>query len=93
VRTLFHVSAGLICTAIWDSVRTADARRALTQLRRLGGCERAKRLIFQEAAPEGLHYGLGAGEFGAGPIFGGDWAGSSSLSLSRSSASSGSGWV
>src|ERR1700730_5539453 len=66
---------------------------ALAQLSRLGGCKEAKPLIFHEVTLEGLHYRLGARESSAGPIFVADWAGTSSLSLSRIRVSSRSGWV
>jgi hypothetical protein len=68
-------------------------RADLAELRGLGGFDEAKLLGTHEAAPEGRHYKGWTWAASAAVIFGGGWAGRSSLRRSRSSINSGSGWV
>jgi DNA replication protein DnaC len=65
----------------------------LAELRRFDCLGGSKWLRTREATPKGRHYIGGCGAAAAAAILGGGWAGSSSLSLSRRSFSSGSGSV
>src|SRR5271157_3952977 len=65
----------------------------LTHLRRFADSKRPKRLISLGATPKGLHYRVAWGRGFWVVIFGGGWAGNSSLSWSSSSLWSGSGSV
>ena len=66
---------------------------SLTQLRGFGGGEGLKYLKNQPVGLKGLHYRTVAEVAWVVLILGGDCTGSSSLNLSRSNWSSGSGWV
>jgi len=62
---------------------------SLTELRRFEHFEEPKYLNLLEPAPKGRHYS-GVGGAGAGVIFGGGWAGSSSFNFFINKLSSGS---
>jgi len=69
------------------------AQSALAELRRLGGFDKAKLLRTLEAPSKGRHYKGWALAASIAVIFGGGWAGRSSLRRSSSSINSDSGWV